>query len=216
MKKIVFILFLLCGVNLLWANDSRDEFMQDYNACKNKDEQSCKKLISLFEPRCNDESLSQEDRGFACSVVAVAYDFNEKYHEAASFFQKGCNFGHGAGCAELGILYYEGWGVRQSFEKAASFTQKACDLGHGFGCGQIARLYALGEGVKQDFKKSFSFAQKGCDLNDALGCGILGILYEGGWGGVKQNKAKAKEYFGKACDLGEQVGCDGYKRLNSK
>ncbi|NDJ27990.1 hypothetical protein GW575_08565, partial [Campylobacter sp. MIT 19-121] len=95
MKKFVFILFLLCGVNLLWAYDSEDEFIQDLNACENKDKQACKRLISFFEPRCNDKSLSKEVRGYACSVVGAAYSSNKEYRKAASFSQKGCDLGDG-------------------------------------------------------------------------------------------------------------------------
>ncbi|NDJ27992.1 hypothetical protein DMB95_07635 [Campylobacter sp. MIT 12-8780] len=170
MKKFVFILFLLCGVNLLWANDSRDEFMQDYNACKNKDEQACKKLISVFEPSCNGESLSKEHRGFACWVVAAAFGSNNEYHKAASFSQKACDLGNGGGCAVLGTLYETGEGVRQSFEKSASFFQKACDLGEGIGCFNLGIFYYNGRGVKKNKAKAKEYYGKACDLRLQQGC----------------------------------------------
>ncbi|WP_221886041.1 tetratricopeptide repeat protein [Campylobacter sp. MIT 12-8780] len=166
MKKFVFILFLLCGINLLWAYDSKDEFMQ----CENKDKQACKRLISHFEPRCNDKSLSKEVRGYACSVVGAAYSNNNEYREAASFFQKGCDLGHGFGCGKIARLYGLGEGVKQDFKKSFAFAQKGCDLNDAVGCVILGALYENGDGVKQNKAKAKEYYGKACDLGEQLGC----------------------------------------------
>ncbi|TKX28368.1 hypothetical protein CQA38_08105 [Campylobacter sp. MIT 12-5580] len=144
--------------------------MQDYNACINKDEQACKRLISLAEPKCNDKSLSKEARGLACSVVAVGYSNNKEYHEAASFHQKACDLGDKSGCAKLGYFYHNGLGVRQSFQKAASFSQKGCDLNDAVGCAMLGGLYEIGKGVKQNKAKAKEYYGKSCDLGHQPGC----------------------------------------------
>ena len=42
--------------------------------------------------------------------------------------------GNASGCHNLGLLYFNGDGVKQDYNKAMEFFGKACDLGHQKGC----------------------------------------------------------------------------------
>ena len=58
--------------------------------------------------------------------------------------KKACDGGNIDGCYNLGILYEEGKGVRQSSSKAKGFYGKACDGGDANGCAYYADLNKKG------------------------------------------------------------------------
>ena len=52
--------------------------------------------------------------------------------------------GYASGCNNLGLLYYQGQGVRQSSTKAKELLGKACDMGNANGCKNYAILNKQG------------------------------------------------------------------------
>ena len=56
--------------------------------------------------------------GTACSMETYTVEENKQ----------ACDVGDGAGCFNLGLLYGNGEGVKQSYSKAADYYRKACDL----------------------------------------------------------------------------------------
>ena len=59
---------------------------------------------------------------------------NMNYNDAIRSCTKSCNNDNGAGCTNLGFLYYNGYGVNKSWQEATHYFQKGCDLGHRKGC----------------------------------------------------------------------------------
>ena len=61
---------------------------------------------------------------------------------ASSFEEskKACDGGETAGCLNLGNMYYQGEGVRQSNDIAQVYYGKACDGGNARGCKNYAIL----------------------------------------------------------------------------
>ena len=188
--------------------------------------------INHFDRQCEAKNYD------ACGIVGGLYAEQKQYNQAKKYYEIVCDSANGkdtfqveniygiavelsilklvqTSCSDLGSLYYNGYGVRQSYEKAFQYLKKACDLGYGDGCAGVGFAYYNGKGVKKDLESAIKFLAKSCDLGSGAGCGSLGIFYEGGEG-VTRNLSKAKEFFGKACDLGEQKGCDLYKRLKEK
>lgn len=72
-----------------------------------------------------------------------AYSTKE-YTKASKLFGKACDGGHVGGCTSLGVMYYNGQGVKQDYFKAVDLYKKACDGGHSSGCTNYAILNKKG------------------------------------------------------------------------
>ena len=188
--------------------------------------------INHFDRQCEAKNYA------ACSFVGYLYAEQKQYNKAKKYIEMVCHNANSkdsfqvenidgrvvelpilkpmqASCNDLGVSYYNGYGVRQSYEKAFQYFKKACELGDGDGCAGVGFAYYDGWGVKQNYEKVFQYFKKACDLGDGNGCFNVGSAYYNGIG-VKRNLSKVKEFFGKACDLGKQIGCDKYKKLKEK
>ncbi|GAA9253757.1 hypothetical protein TH0071_01100 [Helicobacter pylori] len=60
--------------------------------------------------------------------------------KAAYFYSKACNLKDGMGCGALGVLYYNGDGVKQDSKKAVALFEKACKLGYKKACEMLKLL----------------------------------------------------------------------------
>ena len=125
------------------------------------------------------------------------------------------NQGNAQAQSNLGVMYYEGKGVRQDYQKAVEWYTKAANQGDADAQHNLGLRYYNGEGVRQDYQKAFEWYTKAADQGDASAQNSLGVMYYEGEG-VRQDYRKAKERYGKACDNGLQEGCDAYKKLNQR
>lgn len=115
------------------------------------------------------EGALAETAGGYLSKDAEAYD-KEDFVTAAELFQKTCNAGEAFGCGALGLMYYNGVGIKQDYFKAAELYQKACDGEEANGCGLLGLLYEYGQGVRADKQKALNLFGKACDLRVQEGC----------------------------------------------
>ncbi|GAA6778548.1 hypothetical protein HpHA38_15840 [Helicobacter pylori] len=60
--------------------------------------------------------------------------------EAAYLYSRACELKDGWGCSFLGVLYYNGDGVKQDFKKAVALFEKACKLGYKKACEMLKEL----------------------------------------------------------------------------
>ncbi|GHQ57470.1 tetratricopeptide repeat protein [Helicobacter pylori] len=60
--------------------------------------------------------------------------------KAAYFYSKACELKDGWGCSFLGVLYYNGDGVKKDSKKAATLFKKACKLGYQLACEILKEL----------------------------------------------------------------------------
>ncbi|GAA7783949.1 hypothetical protein HpMS113_07460 [Helicobacter pylori] len=54
--------------------------------------------------------------------------------KAVYLYSRACELKDGWGCSFLGVLYYNGDGVKQDSKKAAALFEKACKLGDQKAC----------------------------------------------------------------------------------
>ena len=109
-----------------------------------------------------------------------AYDSSD-FPRAANFFEKACEGGNAAGCSNLGFLYANGRGVRQSYAKAAKLYKKACEGGDAKSCYNLGISYANGQGVRQNYSIAKDLFGKACDMGFELGCKNYAILNKQGY-----------------------------------
>ena len=53
----------------------------------------------------------------------------KQYEQANKLFKQACDGGDAMGCNNLGFLYENGYGVKQSKATAKKYYKKSCDLG---------------------------------------------------------------------------------------
>ncbi|WP_120903887.1 tetratricopeptide repeat protein [Helicobacter pylori] len=63
----------------------------------------------------------------------LSYD-KQDFSKARKYFEKACDLKDGRGCGNLGVLYYNGDGVKRDSKKADQYFSKACKLGNQEAC----------------------------------------------------------------------------------
>lgn len=69
----------------------------------------------------------------------LSYD-KQDFSKARKYFERACGLNNGGGCSNLGVLYYNGDGVKQDSKKAAALFEKACKLGYKKACEMLKEL----------------------------------------------------------------------------
>lgn len=69
----------------------------------------------------------------------LSYD-KQDFSKARKYFEKACDLNNGGGCSNLGVLYYNGDGVKQDSKKAVALFEKACKLGYKKACEMLKLL----------------------------------------------------------------------------
>ncbi len=113
----------------------------------------------------------------------------------------------------LGVMYYDGQGVRQDYAQAVQWYRKAAEQGYANAEYNLGWMYEEGKGVRQNYTQAEQWYRKAAEQGLAEAQYNLGVMYAKGEG-VRQNYKIAKEWFGKACDNGLQQGCDAYRKFN--
>ncbi|MFP6265970.1 tetratricopeptide repeat protein [Helicobacter pylori] len=63
----------------------------------------------------------------------LSYD-KQDFSKARKYFEKACGLNNSGGCSNLGVLYYNGDGVKRDSKKADQYFSKACKLGNQKAC----------------------------------------------------------------------------------
>ena len=112
------------------------------------------------------------------SLGFAYYNLND-YFNAKKYYEIGCNkVGNmqAESCYNLGVMYFNGKGVRQDYHKASELWKKACDMKDANACNNLGFLYENGQGVKQNRSIAKQYYGKACDLGEQLGCNNYKIL----------------------------------------
>ncbi len=148
--------------------------------------QSCKMGSSLCQMMAYEMTvginLDACDKGDAerCNEIGDAYQFGWddleiNYDEAAVYQEKACSGGSVEGCTSLGLLYFEGRGVKKDFNKALELWRKACNGNaavNARGCHMLAISYDFGEGVAKDPARARMLYGKACRLGAKKACDV--------------------------------------------
>ncbi|MDG4594290.1 MAG: SEL1-like repeat protein [Candidatus Contendobacter sp.] len=102
----------------------------------------------------------------------------------------------------LGVMYGNGYGVKQDYAQARQWYQKAAEQGNAEAQFNLGVMYANGYGVKQDYAQARQWFQKAADQGLANAQFNLGVMYDEGQG-VKQDYSQARQWYQKAAEQGE-------------
>ncbi|MBP5790440.1 MAG: sel1 repeat family protein [Neisseriaceae bacterium] len=92
------------------------------------------------------------------------------YTQAAKLWEKDCNAGSERSCYNLGLLYYNGHGVKKDAAQAAKIWEKSCHNNEKRSCGNLGWLYEKGFGVKQNLFTAKRYYEKSCYLGEPKIC----------------------------------------------
>ena len=98
-----------------------------------------------------------------------AYE-NKDYKTALSIFEDLASKNNAAAQSYLGVMYYNGQGVKQDYKKAIEWYEKAANQGDAMAQNNLGVMYVKGEGVRQDYKRAKEWFGKACDGGYQKGC----------------------------------------------
>lgn len=145
--------------------------------------------IAELKPDCSAEHAE------VCYEQAKQKDKAKDLAAAIPLYAKGCDFGHGESCNDLGVAYARGEGVAPDEGKATALYDRACKLEVVLGCFNLGHLYTR----TNKLPEALPLLQSACDQKLAEGCFELGLLALRGKG-VEEDAAKALELFKRACE----------------
>lgn len=178
MKKIILVLCLACGVCFA-------SLLED---CENGNKEACKELVETYFNL--DDNMKSTAAKIMCerNYSAFCNDYGvflqtgkgvrQNLNEAMKYYEKSCDLGWGAGCDNLGNVYYF---EKKDYKEAKNYFEKACDLNSGNGCYNLATSYYNGKGVRQDKSLAKEYYGKACDNGEQKGCDNYKKLNEQGY-----------------------------------
>ena len=132
-------------------------------------------------------------------AVYAAYQ-NRDYTTALRLVRPLAEQSAGRGQSLLGLIYYNGHGVRQDEREAMTWFRRAADQGDAAAQLQIGVMYSEGRGVPQDYSEAARWYQMAAGHSNAEAQYNLGILYATGRG-VPQDNVLAYMWFNLAAAL---------------
>jgi len=101
----------------------------------------------------------------------------------------------------LGLMYYNGLGVKQDYKEALKWYNMAAEQGNALAQLHLGLIYNTGRGMKQDYKEAAKWYRKAAEQGDAEAQWFLGGMYRFGRG-VEQDYQEAVKWYRKAAEQG--------------
>ncbi|MBE9589341.1 tetratricopeptide repeat protein, partial [Moraxella sp. K1630] len=95
--------------------------------------QSCQELYDTSPQSaiviCQNELAQNSNNVKLQFYLAVAYDLEENYTQAIEWYTKSANQGYAEAQYNLGVMYYNGHGIKQDYQKAFEWHSKSASQG---------------------------------------------------------------------------------------
>lgn len=160
-------------------------------------------VLSLNNMQAIDEGSHSktEDQG---NVISLAREYIEKndYEKAVTCLEEAARKEHTEAQEFLGILYYDGSGVKQDLSKARFWLEKAALKDRPFPQTILGVIYLDGIGVPADYDKACFWLEKAAKQQFTAAQHTLGCVYLFGKG-VTKNYKKALDFFESAALQGD-------------
>jgi TPR repeat protein len=116
-----------------------------------------------------------------------------------------CDRGDAGSCANLGLMFDLGQGVKPDASRAAQLFETACEAGNAPACGRRGEMFLAGSGPGVDAGRAREFLRRGCSGGWMAACTRLGDLERKT--GLAVN---VLAMFERACRGGDGDGCASY------
>ena len=119
--------------------------------------------------------VAEEQKEHANQILADATDIfaqvqsqmdTETKKRVVAVFQRGADHGDVPSMRNLGISYFNGYGVTQDYAKAREWYEKAAANGNATAMLNLGQLYEEGWGVAQDYGKAREWYEKAADKGE--------------------------------------------------
>ncbi|MGN6291303.1 MAG: tetratricopeptide repeat protein [Chitinophagaceae bacterium] len=162
-----------------------------------------------------DNSSSNEINAQSLLDKGYSLDTTGKYVEAMQHYQKAAALGNLWAQNNIGVLYENGNGVKQSHTEALKWYSKAAGSGLALAQRNLGDLYESGNGVKQSYTEAVKWYQKAAEQGDDEAQYRLGSIYTGryayaGSPGFTADFTEAVKWYQKAA---EQENTDAMNAL---
>lgn len=130
-------------------------------------------------PPVDEGVMTLAEQGDAASQmkVALAFDREEDFAEAALWYRKAAEQGVSQAQNNLGVMYKDGQGVRQDFSEATRWFQMAAQQNNTLAQLNLGWLYHAGKGLSQDADSARYWYSQAAQKGHATAQLNLGILY---------------------------------------
>ena len=119
------------------------------------------------------------------------------YASALSWFRRVAERGDAEAQAKLGLMYYEGLGVKQDFAQAFAWYLRAAEQDHVIAEEIVGNMYRWGKGVSKDYAMAVPWLRKAADGGSTNARWALGTMYLIGEG-VPQDFDEAAKWLQRA------------------
>ena len=113
---------------------------------------------------------------------------------------------------QLGVMYFNGAGVRQDKAEAAMWLRKAAEQGFESAQYNLGVMYFYGAGVRQDKAEAAMWFRKAAEQGNAEAQNKLGLMYVKG-DGVRQDRSEAGMWFRRAAEQGDVDASEYLRKL---
>jgi TPR repeat protein len=162
------------------------------------------------------ERAVRESPGSVASKVhlglGLALERLNRMEEAAASYRQAADQGDAAAQSNLGLLYSNGTGVKQSDTEAVKLFRLAADQGNASAQASLGFMYDLGRGVTQSDTEALKWYRKSADQGDPSAQNDLGTMYEDGQG-VPKDRTEAVKWYRLSARQGNESAQRALRRL---
>lgn len=127
-------------------------------------------------------------------LLGRSYDIAEQYDKAFIYLKAAAERGYRIAQNNLGVLYFEGFGIPQDLEKAAYWYRQSASQGDQVAQSNLGVLYREGLGVPQDMDTAFMWFELAARTRDWYAQFNIGFMYLNGFS-VEQDYQLAYDWF---------------------
>ena len=155
------------------------------------------------EKKENSINTSREPQSVILTDLTRQLITHEKYAEALKKLRPLAKDGDTIAQYQLGLCYYNGWGVKQNQETASSWFKKSAVGGHVPAMFAMGFVYEEGKGVVVNSEEAVKWYRMAAAKGHADSLFHLGMMFDEGRG-VNQSTKKALELLEKASQNGSE------------
>jgi TPR repeat protein len=131
---------------------------------KKKDDQEAEAEITESDEEYNVPSADSEFIAETTELEAAQLALNEAdYDTAYNIYYDLANKGDATAQYQLGLLYYQGLGIRQNYDEASHWYQQSGAQGNAVAQYSLGNMFLMGEGVSQDDSKAIAWYEKAAE-----------------------------------------------------
>lgn len=99
--------------------------------------------------------------------LAEMFQSTQDYEQAVKWYRQAADEGYVESQWNLGLMYYNGFGVNQSYEEAAKWFRLAAEQGNPIYQFVLGDMYYYGEGVPKDLQEALKWYERAAQGYDA-------------------------------------------------